>query len=270
MQKKQWLSRGMLVVVMAVVVSMGTSAWALPDWAFSDGFEGVGAASLPSGSDLDPDLTIWNWADIQETNAGDQTAIQVGNGPFAAAGGNNFVRVADSGTTSTHFFLERSWGANNPAPQAAISNLSEDFTWEFSMRVDSANSHGRVFLGKRTNSGNPHSVQQALGIAIEGSRLKTYLADVPQDIQAVSINTWYDVRVEADWASSTFDLFLDGNPLGNHPFNYNFSGDFVNSMHAISWLGGDLYLDEVSLAPEPATMALLALGIPAVMRRRRK
>jgi len=271
MQKKQWLTRGMLVVVMAGVVSMASSAWAVADWEFSDDFEGVTAATLPSALDLDPDLTIWNWADTQETNAGSQTAIQVADGPFAAAEGDNYVRVVDSATTSTHFFFERSWGASNPAPQNAISNLAEDFTWEFSMRTDNASSHGRVFLGKRTNSVNPHSVQQALGIAIEGGRLKTYLGDIPQDIQAVSINTWYDIKVEADWATSTFDLFLDGSPLGNHPFNYDYSADLINSMHAISWFnGGNLYLDDVSLTPEPATMALLALGVPAVLRRRRK
>jgi hypothetical protein len=256
-----------MMVVCLVLVGFSGKALALPGWAFSNGFEGVPAATLPSGLDLDPDKTIWNWTDAQETAAGSQTAFQVGNGPFAAAEGDNFLRVADAASTPNYSFFERSWGANNPLPQSAIVNLNEDFIWEFSLRVDTIDSLGRVFMGKRTGSG-AYNVQQALGVAIEGGRLKAYYHDVPQDIQAVALDTWYGIRVEADWDTQTFDLFLDGSPLGNYAFNYDYSSDIINSMHMISWYG-DSYLDDVSLIPEPATIALLLFGLP-LLRRRRK
>ena len=266
-----------MLVVCLVLVGFSGKAIALPGWAFSDGFEGVPGAVLPSAADLDPDLTIWNWADTWESYASSQTGIQVGNGPFAADEGNNFVKIGDSkiqyDIDSTYYFLERSWGNNNPAPQNAISNLAEDFTWEFSMRVDTDGGIGRVFLGKRTGLGTTQ-IQQALGIGIVNGRLKTYFHDAPQDVQAVSINTWYDIRVEADWDTQTFDLFLDGSPIGNHAFNYDYSSDIVNSMHAVNWSGygnagaGNLYLDDVSLTPEPATIALLLFGLPLLRKRK--
>jgi hypothetical protein len=257
-----------MLVVCLVLVGFSGKALALPGWAFSDGFEGVTAATLPSAADLDPDKTIWNWTDAQETEAGSETAFQVGNGPFAAAEGDNFLRVANAASTPSYAFFERSWGNSNPAPQNAIANLTDDFVWEFSLRVEDTATNSRVFLGKRTSSTNPLGVQQALGVAIEGGRLKHYYHDVGQDIQAVSLNAWHDIKVVGDWSTQTFALSLNGSEIGNnYAFNYDYSSDIINSVHMISWYG-DSYLDNVTLVPEPATMCLLLVGLPLLRKRK--
>jgi hypothetical protein len=211
------------------------------NWAFTNGFEGVTAGAAGSGSDLDPDLAFWNYVNFWENANGDQTSIQVLNSPGPANEGANYVRLKkfDTGTppSSGAYFFERAWNGNcctaSAVDLSGISNIQEDFVWQFAFRVADSIAGFRAHLGSR---GTPEttSLQQTIGIGVQNGNLTKFLADAEISTGiGIATGTWYTVTVDADWATQTYDLFLNNAPiLTGEAFNHTFIP--IRSMHIVA------------------------------------
>ncbi len=210
------------------------------NWAFTNGFEGVTAGSAGSGSDLDPDPAFWNYVNSWENANGDQTSIQVLNSPGPANDGANYVRLKkfDTGTPpSGVYFFERAWNGNcctaSAVSLSGISNIQEDFVWQFAFRVANSIAGFRAFLGSR---GSPEatSLQQTIGVGVQFGSLTKFLADAEISTgTGIAPDTWHTVTIDADWSTQTYDLFLNNAPiLTGEPFNHTFIP--IRSMHIIA------------------------------------
>jgi hypothetical protein len=262
-------SANWLVIMVALTVAIVSApAMALPDWAFSDDFEGVTGASLPSGADLNPDTSIWDMAQFWEQS--DTTLLQVGNNAGIAHSGTNYLSIKKySNSSRGWYFLERWWDGNldGSYPQHNISACQENFEWKMSVRLADVQNGIRLYVG--SHSPYPSlNTQQALGVGVSGGYLTRFYRDNAVSTgQAILPNTWYDIKVVADWPTETFDLYLNNSLVGNYVFNNTWTGSVIRSMHIIADSDGAL-LDDISFVPEPATMALLALGLPLLRRRK--
>ena len=83
----------------------------------------------------------------------------------------------------------------------------------------------------------------------------------------VRTDPWTNFRIEFDCDTDTYDFYINGSlKLDDKAFS-----GFANEINRISWTNDRGYyaqIDNVSVTPEPATMALLALG--GLMIRRKK
>ncbi|MCD4831424.1 MAG: PEP-CTERM sorting domain-containing protein [Anaerohalosphaeraceae bacterium] len=117
---------------------------------------------------------------------------------------------------------------------------------------------------------------RAVSMWFTEGKLKAYdggtLTNIDTDI---SINTTYSIKIVADAASNTFNMWLDGNLKTGSGFNFRNSSDgtlcalrMFRSSAAIGNVGviDDLVISDV---PEPATMALLGLGSLVMLCRKR-
>jgi hypothetical protein len=212
------------------------------NWSFTNGFEGITAGGAGSGSDLDPDPAFWNYVNFWENANGDQTSIQVLNSPGPANDGSNYVRLKkfDTGTPplpdGTYFF-ERAWNGNCCTASAfdltGVSNIQEDFVWQFAFRVADASDGFRAFLGSRGTT-EATTLQQTIGVGVQASNLTRFFADGEISTGVgIATGTWYTVTLDADWSTQTYDLFLNNALiLTGEPFNHTFIP--IRSMHIVA------------------------------------
>ena len=85
---------------------------------------------------------------------------------------------------------------------------------------------------------------------------------------------WHNIRMEANYSTATYDLFLDGVRLNDSPIAfYDTASDSFAQARVFRGSGqsGGIVDDlTVSVVPEPGTLSLFALGAGAMLLRRRK
>ena len=94
--------------------------------------------------------------------------------------------------------------------------------------------------------------------------------ETPSDTAA---GQWYHFKLVVDTTADTFDLYLDDSLLWTGaPFRNGVDAEDLDAVKFIGYGCTDssdyVAVDNISIVPEPATMALLSLGA-LVMRRRR-
>lgn len=103
------------------------------------------------------------------------------------------------------------------------------------------------------------------GCQSQGSNLTINGSTVYYDL-----GSWNEVKIVLNLSADTFKVSINGN-LCDETLNFSNS---VNSLDRIKfgiYENDDhvVYVDDVSVVPEPATMTLLLLGLPFALRRRR-
>ena len=92
--------------------------------------------------------------------------------------------------------------------------------------------------------------------------------------EAVQYDTWVEINSVLDIDAHTFDLYYDGAPSGSGAWGAGLDSALVG---LDVWTGagaGVMYVDDMSLVPEPGTLSLLGVGgiclLLAGLRRRRR
>ena len=89
----------------------------------------------------------------------------------------------------------------------------------------------------------------------------------------IQYDTWVEVSADIDLDANTVEVFYDGVSLtgGTIPWSDNpVHGIDVMDIYPATADASVMYYDDISLIPEPATMALLGIGGLMMLRRRRK
>jgi len=92
--------------------------------------------------------------------------------------------------------------------------------------------------------------------------------------QPIQYDKWVEVSAAIDLDANSVEIFYDGVSLGG-PTTWQKGADPINGIDCldifpISADASVMYYDDVSLTPEPATMALLGMGGVMMFRRRRR
>jgi hypothetical protein len=92
--------------------------------------------------------------------------------------------------------------------------------------------------------------------------------------QPIQYDTWVEVRADIDLDANSCEIFYDGVSLGG-PTTWQKGAQPIHGIDCldifpISEDASVMYYDDISLTPEPATMALLGIGGLALIRRRRR
>ncbi len=143
--------------------------------------------------------------------------------------------------------------------------------------VDSTNApnEGLIYLGSGGNIGTANAAVQVWFDRNSGNLLYKDGAST-MTIGAYTAGEYYHVRAEIDMQNYTFDLTVTGAGI-----DYSQSDiAFRNNMDSIEWVcinswtnssvnGGYIYVDNLSIVPEPGTCALLT-GAAFLLGRRRR
>ncbi len=255
------------LIVLLVVALFAVQAQA--GFTLTEDFESNVGVPAGSTEDADPD---WQGVDFWEGLAGDQTQTQV----IDDGAGNNYLN--SKGGLPNWFWDEAPYGVGD------LTNTiqNEDFTFQFDAKGD-----WRLFVGRNNNANN--------GVQWQAINLFTTSAGETQtawhDGTKLSIgngvfldrtiwNTLKIVSHAGTWigaimvAAPTFDLYVNGSLAGagmlwNWDTYDNPATIPLNNVQFSGVNGTNGMLDNIIIdVPEPATMALLALGLPLLRRKK--
>lgn len=86
-------------------------------------------------------------------------------------------------------------------------------------------------------------------------------------------DTWYNVTMSLDMAAQTYDFYLDGAKVNSSPIAF-YQGNTVNSIGGVRFYRGGaqagMIVDDLTIVPEPASIALLLVGGCALLLRRKR
>lgn len=89
--------------------------------------------------------------------------------------------------------------------------------------------------------------------------------------QALVYDQWIPIRFEVDLDARLVKDYYNGGFLGSYPYGTATEHDIAAfDIWTYGGYSGAVYFDNISITPEPATMALLALGGLALLRRKQR
>lgn len=221
---------------------------------------------------------------FQDNFSGNSTANWSFSGPgasnWAAAGGKlqtATTQTTHAGvigfatlngyTTSSHFKLEADLQAVGPDPIRGSDFGHVGFFWGYTSSNDFTTSYLRVHSNQVTVWQNPWSSEELLSLGINTVNAAT-------DLTGAS----YHLSLDVNYATQTLTMTLDtaSRTLTGSAFTSTVApGGVGGNLGMITW-GERVSYDNVVLTdytvadvPEPAMPALLAMGVAALLRRRR-
>jgi len=221
------------------------------------------------------------------------TPAIIGANGYAITNPGTYDDVLDAGFTDevTNAYISTGLGSNSsnvvevwgnawarldlaPADRFVAGTMSLDFTMRSKYADPGPDGHSSLHLYMADSAypgGSLVNVQiiQAAGV---GSAAGYDVLDITNGTTlatdvATRIDGWHSLSIDFDADALTYDIFLDATPIGS---GIAFLG-FQFELTRISIINDNNYVmqwDNLSVTPEPATMALLCLG--SLMLRRRK
>lgn len=240
-------------------------------------FDVVGDGEAFGGS-WASEARIWITAPTGE-NAGFQLSTQNSDGLFDVNGWSDYFNgVQALGQWSFEFY--ESYDDGTPDPDATWYNIQLDFNDDWAPPPSLADYVDHAYAGNFTHSGN------------NGTYANDTNGGTGDPFYAGS-ETGGDIIYELDWAGGDMflellfsnadgdiDLFLYDNPTPSSPVDYGYSGSDNEYAEYLAAPAGTYYIRVdgyneaandfvLNVTPEPTTLALLAFGGLALIRRRR-
>ena len=230
------------------------------------------AASAPGAiivfsDDFDTGETVGNTPTNWTDNSDDNQSVAVSSTESASS-------------PNSMYFNDTSTVADGAAiADATFTQTTSDIVeWEFSWREDneiSAGTYGGMLRARLQDaSGTDGLLLKTTGEFDAGFDLsyRGPLSDTV--IGTISENTWNTIRVVADMTAETADVYLN-DALKLTDLDFRNSVSSFSKMRFDSSFGaeGVMYVDDISVInpiPEPTSLALLGLGVTALLARRRR
>jgi len=283
--ERQYFSRAMLVACVTLAC-WATAAQALPVLIAQTGFEvAEGYPAPPPAYDVrSSSLTLtdgagWGGNTWAGNNGG--AAYTYVAGDITAYDGSQYLVMHRAGTNEIR--LRRKYDTSliqdNRVALAAAFRLDAsataanyfDSAFNISLEWGLADNLGQENLRVEFTKEGMVKVKSA------GSSIIVGYWDDPNG-QMYALNTWATIELDGDLDTSTYDVWINGNLIGNYPFNKLLNaGETLNQIRfrgprGFSTSTNDgVSIDAVMLTtvPEPAALALLALGVLIGRRRMR-
>jgi len=181
----------------------------------------------------------------------------------SGAGGSGSAYRNVSGLGSSTSVSLDVW-ARPLAPTAVASNIGNIFlTMESSTSVRFA-AFRFGYYDNGSGSAAPHIDYASSASSIWQDTGLSWAAD-----------TWYNIKMSADFSTHTYDFFLNGAKVNTSPiaFYYN-TGNAVNDFGLVRVFRGSnqagMIVDDLAIVPEPSVAALLLVGGCALLLRRKR
>ncbi len=288
------------VAVGFAVLCVEATALALPVPIASTGFEstegytaGLNLRSLPGDSFPMPDGTGWgnnNWAGDGTTN-GAILFMPLINDPAKARSGDQYAVIhGDKAPSAGDIRIRRKYDTSliqesKVALAASIRLDTDQAAWDANGKWYASGFNMYLEQGSTSSYSNGGKENCRIEFARDtgnvnlkvnkNSVLLGQWTDPAGGMYAK--DAWLDVLIEADIVAQTTDIYMNGSKIGTYNFNVNLSGSdalqqvrFMGPRNYTGFLNSGVSIDNVSLttAPEPAGLALLAVGLLAIARRR--
>ena len=207
--------------------------------------------------------TVMSAADSQQTLAGLLTGAPGASDPPPTSGSTTgatiHISVSAMGVT----------GRTITAVATATTGLVEV---KASLRVDNMVNSGGYFDAFYVSKSGTGSDRETILYFYGNGNVRVFDGGTERTVSTWSAGNWYDVDFLFDTTAQKFNLAINGSTVAT---NYSFLNNTATSVNTIIFqeyggqAGSTLYIDNVQvLIPEPAALALLALGVPLMLRRR--
>ena len=243
----------------------GLAALILPHWMsvsvqatviFQDGFEGD-TAGTSLGATVPPIGDHYAFSGFVRDSSTSP--------PGAAASGTKFAQVSASGLGDRWFI--------SPATQTAITGQVIDFNAKFYIV---ANPSTTAALDYNTFTDSIFG-GRGFDVVVHTDGSLQYYDGSYHNVSAsgtIHTNQWISTDIVADFTAGTYTANIDG-VIFSAPFSGG-TGHPTNFLNVVPYVdsGASFFYDNINISqvPEPASLMLLglaALGLPAVVRRRR-